>query len=281
MGDWKKSKRLEIKKELNNEKVRNLYKILEDMESALISFSGGVDSTFLLMIAREALDNILVVTANSAIFPSSEIRVTEKITDEIGVEHRVIDFEILELDNFRKNPENRCYYCKKNLFEELLKIASDENLNFVADGTTSDDLKDYRPGLSAARELNIRSPLAEANLGKGDIRRFSKKLGIPIWDKPPTTCLATRISYGTKINRKILSKIEKLEAFLKNTGFETVRVRDHKNIARIEINRKNLKKAVDKREKILEKFRKENYDYITLDLAGYDEGSLNKEIEGR
>ncbi len=265
---------------LKEEKVSDLQSILTEMESLLVAFSGGVDSTFLLKIVKETLeDNVLAVTADSAIFPSSEISDAKKLAEELGVRHRVIDVDLLKMEDVRKNPENRCYYCKKNLFEEFLKIAKNENLNFVVDGTTSDDFEDYRPGLKAVKELDVRSPLAEAGLVKEEVRRFSKMLGIPVWDKPSTSCLATRISYGTKINKGLLGKIEKLEDFLKSLGFDTVRVRHHQNIARIEVSQESLGEVIENREKILEKFREENYDYVTLDLAGYNEGSMNKELE--
>ncbi len=269
-----------IRDVLEKEKVSELQNILTEMKSVLVAFSGGVDSTFLLKIAKESLeDNVLAVTATSSIFPSSETSDAKKIAKDLGVRHRVIEVDLLKRKDVRKNPENRCYHCKKNLFEEFLKIAENENLNQVVEGTTSDDFEDYRPGLRAVRELDVRSPLAEAGLVKEEIRRFSKELEIPVWDKPSTSCLATRISYGTKINESLLGKIEKLEDFLKKLGFRTVRVRHHQNIARIEVGQDSLEKVIENREKILEKFRKENYDYVTLDLEGYNEGSMNKELE--
>lgn len=272
-------KNSKIRDILRKEKVSDLQSILTEMKSVLIAFSGGVDSTFLLKIAKETLENnVLAVTADSAIFPSSEISDAKKIAKDLGVRHRVIEVDLLKRKDVRKNPENRCYYCKKNLFEEFSKIAENENLNQVVDGTTSDDFEDYRPGLRAVRELGVRSPLAEAGLVKEEVRRFSKELEIPVWDKPSTSCLATRISYGTKINKGLLGKIEKLEDFLKKLGFRTVRVRHHQNIARIEVSQNSLGEVIENREKILEKFRKENYDYVTLDLDGYNEGSMNKEL---
>lgn len=265
-----------------NEKLEKLSKILKEMESVVLSYSGGVDSTFLLYIAKEVLGgNVIAATAISDIYPEAETETAEKISSDLGVKQITIKNEMLENNKFIQNTPERCYYCKKNLYEKLWEIAEEKNIDFIIDGTTSDDKEDYRPGMKAADELDIRSPLAEAGITKSEVREFSKKLGLTTWDKPSTACLATRIPYETKIKRKVLKKIEKLEKFIKSMGIKQIRARHHGNLARIETNPQNFDLLIENRKEIIEKFRKENYDYVTLDLAGYEEGSINKPLENK
>ena len=260
-------------------KVKSLKNILRTMKRILIAYSGGVDSTFLLKVAVDALgrDNVLAVTAKSETYTSSELKDAIKNARRIGARHVIISTHELKNPNFRKNPINRCYYCKSELFGRLKKIAKKENIRFVIDASNVDDLKDYRPGAKAKKELGVRSPLQEAGLTKNEIRQFSKRLGLLTWDKPAMACLASRVQYGQNIEQGILKRIEQAEDYLRLFGFRQVRVRCHKDIARIEllpIDIKRLNKS-SIRGKITKRLKALGFLYITLDLEGYRTGSLN------
>ncbi len=263
------------------EKLNNLKKILSNMESVLIAFSGGVDSTFLLKVATDVLGgNVIAVTALSETYSEEEIKDAERRAKEIGVKHLIIETEELKNPKFSENPPERCYYCKKELFSKLKEIALKEKIKFVLDGSNYDDLDDFRPGMKAAQELGVRAPLKEAKLTKADIRELSKKMGLSTWDKPSLACLASRFPPYVKITEEDLKRIEKAEKFLKSLGFKQVRVRHHFPIARLEFSVEDFSKILNskKREAIVKKLKELGYLYVTLDLEGYKTGSLNKLI---
>ena len=266
---------------IKKEKLKNLRKILSEMRSILIAYSGGVDSTFLLKIAREELGNkVTAVTVKSEIHHLSEITVAKKMAQQFKAKHLFIDIDILSNKEFINNPKKRCYICKKEIFSRISEMAKELNLNFVADGSNYDDLDDYRPGMKAVRELRIRSPLKEAILTKDDIRLLSKEMGLPTWDKPSNSCLATRIPYRDKITLEKLKRVEKAEGFFRDLGIKQVRVRCHNKLAKIEVGEKDLLFLMeeDLRKKIISKLKQLGFIYITLDLQGYRTGSMNEEL---
>ncbi len=255
---------------------------MSEAKSALIAFSGGVDSTFLLSVAKEILaDKTLAVTAKADIFPSYEIQEAKESAAAIGVNHILVETGQLRDTNFVNNPRNRCYICKKILFSNLIKIARENDLNYVLDGSNYDDLSDHRPGAQAALEFGIRSPLQEAELSKAEIRILSQEMGLKTWDKPPLACLATRIPYGEKITKERLKRIDQAETFLLQLGLKGVRVRDHNSIARIEMTKEDIPRLLEPNctEKIAVHLKSLGYTYITVDLEGYRTGSPN-EISG-
>ena len=253
------------------------------MKQALVAYSGGADSTFLLKVAVDTLgkQNVLAVTAKSETYTSSELKDAVKNAKRIGARHIIISTNELKNPDFRKNPADRCYYCKSELFNRLKKIAKKENIKFVIDASNADDLKDYRPGAKAKNELGIRSPLQESGFTKNDIRRFSKKLGLSTWDKPAMACLASRLPYGEKIEADKLRKIEAAEEFLGRLGFRQVRVRCHGDMARIEVPSVDIKRLNkdEIRGKITARLKALGFLYITLDLQGYRTGSLNEVLK--
>lgn len=247
----------------------------------MVAFSGGVDSTFLLKAASLALpkNRILAVTASSATYPRQELLFSKKIARALGVRHRVIKTQELKNSRFTANPLNRCYFCKKELFSRLKRIAKKSGLNFILDASNISDKKDFRPGNKAKYEFRVRSPLVEAGFTKEDIRRMSRKLGLATWKKPSLACLASRVPYGRRINPAILKRIEKGEEFLRRMGFKQVRLRHYQDLCRIELAGKELSRAIKAGDLIVEKLKGLGYNYITLDLEGYRTGSLNRTIK--
>ena len=261
------------------EKLQELKKILKEMGSLLIAYSGGVDSTFLLAVAKEVLGSgVVAVTARSLTYPEREIASAAEMAQKLKVRHRVIDSEELSLPEFRNNPPDRCYYCKSELFSKLKDIAQEEGITWIADGSNVDDDRDFRPGSRAVQEMGIRSPLKKAGLAKEDIRKLSADMGLPTWDKPSIACLASRFPYGEEITPEKLTMVERAEEYLLNLDFRQVRVRHHQNIARIEVEEEEIKKFFDPavRKQVIEKLKEIGYTYITLDLQGYRTGSMNE-----
>ncbi len=261
-----------------SKKINRLKKILKAMESTLIAFSGGVDSTFLLKVAKDTLGNkVTAATAKSQIFPFGELKAAKEIARNFGVEHIVVEIQQLSLKKFKDNSPERCYFCKKELFSKFKRLAKEKGLKHILDASNYDDLSDFRPGKRAAREFSVRSPLEEAGFSKEDIRKAARKLGLDVWNKPSDACLATRIPYGVKISEKRLKRIEKAEGFLRDLGLRGARVRDHEPIARIEVAQKDiclLSKSNIRRE-VVKKLKGLGYAYVTLDMEGYRTGSLN------
>lgn len=261
------------------DKFDELKEILKSMGSALVAFSGGVDSSFLLKAAADVLkEKVLAVTAKSPAFPEREIKKAIEIAGILNVRHLIIESSELKNPAYLRNNSNRCYFCKTELFEDLKKIALSEGINFILDGQNYDDIGDYRPGMKAAAEIGVRSPLKESYMTKNDIRKLSEKLGLPNWDRPSFACLSSRIPYGISISKELLEKIDFLENLLLDLGFTQVRVRNHDKIARIEILEEEMQKFNNKdiRMQIISEFKKLGYLYVTLDLEGYKTGSMNK-----
>ncbi|MHC6180440.1 ATP-dependent sacrificial sulfur transferase LarE [Clostridium sp. JNZ X4-2] len=261
-----------------NTKLKTLKENLKSLESVLIAFSGGVDSTFLLKVAHDVLqDKVLAVTATSSTYPKRELNEAKKYAKSIGVRHIIIPSEELDIKGYSQNPVNRCYYCKKELYSKLKKVAEENGIKFLLDGSNFDDIGDYRPGMKAARELGVLSPLKEAKLTKEDIRTYSKGMSLPTWNKPSFACLSSRFPYGNEINSKKLKMVEDAEQFLLDLDFKQVRVRHHGEIARIEVAPEERIKFfnLDMMNKVGKKLKELGFTYVTLDILGYKTGSMN------
>jgi uncharacterized protein len=247
----------------------------------LVAFSGGVDSTFLLKVAADTLgENVLAVTERSEVDPPWDFRQAQNFAASLGVKHLVLDTQALADPRFAENPANRCYLCKSRLFSRLTELAREHHLAQVIDGSNTDDLDDYRPGMQAVAEYEVRSPLKEANLTKDEIRRLSRKLNLPTWDKPSSPCLASRFPYGTRITTEALTRVARAEQFLASLGIRELRVRDHGHVARIEICPSEKKILFDDSttQKVTEYFKTLGYTYVCLDLQGYRMGSMNETL---
>lgn len=262
-------------------KSEKLKKILRAMDSAVLAFSGGVDSTFLLKIASQILPKhkLLAVTASSATYTKEELASARKTAGRFGCRHKVIKTDELKDKRFSANPPERCYFCKKELFEKLTGIAKAEGLKFVLDASNLSDKADYRPGAKAKQESGVRSPLQEAGLTKEEIRQLSKKSGIKDWNKPALACLASRIPYGRQITEAALNKVDRAEQYLRRLGFPEVRVRHYNGLCRIEVEKDSLIRLLSQRQRVIDKIKKLGYNYVTLDLEGYRTGSMNEVIK--
>ncbi len=264
------------------EKYRRLMQILEAMGGVVVAYSGGVDSSLLLKVSVDVLgDRALAVTAESETYPAREGAEAIELARRLGARHRVIHTEELAIQHFADNPPERCYYCKTELFEKLLGIAREEGLAAVADGSNVDDADDYRPGMRAAAELGVRSPLREAGLTKADIRELSKELGLTTWNKPSFACLASRFPYGDQITAGKLQQVAAAETLLRGLQLAQARVRHHGDIARIEVDPSEFELITEpsNRTCIVAELRRLGYVYVTLDLRGYQTGSMNEALD--
>jgi uncharacterized protein len=260
--------------------LNKLKRILKEMGSVLVAYSGGADSTFLLKVAKDSLgDKVLAVTANSLTYPREELVFAKKIARRLGVRHKIVRTHELKDQRFLSNPVKRCYFCKNQLFGRLKQIALKNRLNFVVDASNLSDKLDFRPGYKAKKDFQVRSPLEEAGFSKEDIRSSSKSLGIVTWDKPSLACLASRIPYGQRISPALLARIHKGESLLKRIGFKQVRLRHHNYSCRIEIPARAMPTLIKKRILIATGLKKLGYNYITLDIEGFRSGSLNEVIK--
>lgn len=263
------------------EKYRMLKENLSALGSVAVAFSGGVDSTFLLKVAHDVLGGgAVAVTASSCSFPERELREAKAFCEQNGIKHVICKSEELEIEGFRQNPTNRCYLCKRELFEKIWSIARDCGVNAVAEGSNLDDDGDYRPGLVAVRELAVKSPLREAGLNKEEIRALSRELGLPTWKKQSFACLSSRFVYGETIDEEKLGMVDKAEQLLLDMGFHQVRVRIHGRIARIEVTPDEIGKLVqgEIRRTIYDTCKALGFSYVTLDLGGYRTGSMNETL---
>lgn len=261
-----------------SKKLTRLIEILKDMENAILAFSGGVDSTFLLKALKLSGIRVLAVTAYSETMPEHDFIDAKKMAEEIGIAHKIIETSELEIEDFIKNPQDRCFYCKDELFRKLKEIASANGYGFVLDGSNLDDMNDWRPGRKAAVKHGVRSPLVEAGFTKDDIREVSRELGLSTWDRPSSPCLSSRIPYGQRITKDDLRRVAMAEGFLRAIGFHEIRVRDHGETARIEVSEEEIPKILDSsiRKAVIEKLKSVGYKFISLDLEGYRSGSMNR-----
>ncbi len=265
-----------------NEKYNNLVRYLKNLGSVAVAFSGGVDSTFLLKVAKEALGaDVIAVIAVLNSFPEGERREAEEFCRCEGIRYFICEIDELAIDGFSDNPKNRCYLCKRELMRRIKQVANAEGIVNVLEGSNTDDSSDYRPGYAAVAEQGIKSPLKDNDLSKEDIRRLSKELKLPTWDKPSFACLSSRFVYGEKITKEKLQMVEKAERLLYDMGFSQFRVRIHGRMARIEVPVSEFEKLLDSENvlKINDELKSYGFTYVSLDLGGYRTGSMNDTIK--
>lgn len=258
-------------------KFEKLKKTLKNMQKVAVAFSGGVDSTFLLKAAHDTLgDKAVAVTVRSCLVPLCELEEAENFCKVNGIRQFFIDAKPLEIPGFDKNPEDRCYICKRSIFQQIIELAARHGIAHVCEGSNADDTKDYRPGMKAVSELGIKSPLCEAALTKAEIRELSKKMKLETWKKPSFACLASRFVYGEKIDEASLKMVEAAEQFLLDSGFRQMRVRVHGKMARIEVLPEDFPIVLGNAAKINGALKDLGFSYVTMDLQGYRTGSMNE-----
>ncbi|MDR4509301.1 MAG: ATP-dependent sacrificial sulfur transferase LarE [Candidatus Brocadiaceae bacterium] len=265
-----------------NEKLKNLQDNIRSLESVIVAFSGGVDSSLVAKVCHDVLGNkALAVTARSETYPEHEYEEAKKLAKEIGISHLTMDTSELNIEGFASNPTNRCYYCKSELFGKLKEIAREKGYKNVADGANFDDIGEHRPGIEAARELDVRSPLKENGLRKTDIREIAKYLKLSNWEKPPYACMSSRFPYGESITEDKLALVSAAEDYLRSIGLKQFRVRHHDTIARIEVLPEDISGLLqnDRRVELVQKFKRIGYKYVTIDMEGYRSGSMNEALD--
>jgi pyridinium-3,5-biscarboxylic acid mononucleotide sulfurtransferase len=263
-------------------KFERLTNLLREQEGLLVAFSAGVDSTFLLKIAHMVMsEKAIALTASSPTAPPGELEAAKEFAKNLGCRHIILDSHEMANPSFAENPVNRCFFCKDELYRICRKQADQLGIATVVDGTNLDDLKDHRPGLKAAKEWGVRHPLVEAEMTKEDIRRYSRALDLPTWDKPSSPCLSSRFPYGTEITFDRLKKVAACEVFMKELRFREFRVRYHGNLARIEVSPNEIDRLFEReiRDAIVKKFKEIGFNYVSLDLQGFRSGSLNEALQ--
>jgi pyridinium-3,5-biscarboxylic acid mononucleotide sulfurtransferase len=265
-----------------DQKELSLGALFRAMGSALVAFSGGVDSTYVAYVAtRELGHDALCVTAESPSMPQHQPGETARIVSEFGLRHEVIHTEELGDPRYLANDRNRCYFCKSELYQKLEPIAAERGLAFIVDGSTTDDLGDYRPGRTAATQHSVRSPLIEVGMSKAEVRELSRRAGLPTWDKPASPCLSSRIAYGTAVTIERLSTVDRGEEIMREMGFREFRVRHHDKLVRLEIARAEMDRALEREviDELARRFRELGFQYVTLDLHGYRSGAMNEVLQ--
>lgn len=262
-------------------KLTQLQQILRDMESVVVAYSGGVDSSFILKVAHDVLgDKAIAVTVDSASMPRSELREAQELAATIGATHICLDNTELADEHYVENTTQRCYFCKQHTYDGIWAYAKEHGFGNIVDGNNADDLLDqFRPGQRAAREQGVRSPLQEVGLTKIEIRELSRASGLPTWNKPAAACLSSRIPYGSRVTTEKLSQVERAEDYLHDAGFVQVRVRHHGPVARLELSPADFTRAISMNGEIVSTLRTFGFTYVTLDLAGFRSGSMNETVK--
>jgi pyridinium-3,5-biscarboxylic acid mononucleotide sulfurtransferase len=257
--------------------LRRLERIVGRYRSALVAFSGGVDSSLALAVAARVLpaESVLAVTSNNETYLPSELEGAVRFVRSLGVEHLVVNTRELDDPNYASNPANRCYFCKNTLYSDLAKLAAERGYDCVIDGANKDDEGDHRPGRKAAAEQGVVSPLAEAGMTKAEVRELARELELPVWDKPALACLSSRFPYGQEITAEKLAQVARAEEFLRSRDFRQVRVRHHGDVARLEVGPEEMERAFAEREELVAELKAAGFLHVALDLAGYKSGSLN------